>query len=135
MQLDRKIQLIGIFLLSGFVCIASTYRTVIVKRLSHTDATWADVDPAIWAVVENAVGIVSASLPTMRPVYVWLTRGHYCNAIDTRYCDTCSKKTRKESGNGSASEDKAQWRPTGSCSSESAIVEKGGSNVSTVEMC
>lgn len=65
MEQNRKIQVVGIFLLSGFVCIASTYRTIIVKRLSHQDATWADVDPIIWAIVENAIGIVSASLPTM----------------------------------------------------------------------
>ena len=33
------------------------------------------MDPIIWAVVENAIGIVSASLPTLRPIYSLLVRG------------------------------------------------------------
>lgn len=138
MQLNRKIQLVGIFLLSGFVCIASIYRTIIVKRLSHEDATWADVDPAIWAVVENAVGIISASLPTMRPIYSLIVCGHYCNSVDARYCEKCSAKSPKQSGgsNTIGSDDtKSPRRFKGSYSSDPHSVEKGETTAMAVEMC
>lgn len=38
------------------VCVASIYRAVKVGLLSHRDASWADVDPCVWAVAENGVG-------------------------------------------------------------------------------
>lgn len=34
-----------------------------------------DVDPAIWAMVEMSMGIVSGCLPTLRPVVHWITHG------------------------------------------------------------
>lgn len=37
----------------------------------------ADVDPGIWAMVENCIGIVSACLPTLRPIYNLVARGSY----------------------------------------------------------
>jgi len=138
MQLNRKIQLVGIFLLSGFVCIASTYRTIIVKRLSHEDATWADVDPAIWAIVENAVGILSASLPTMRPIYVSIVRGHYCNLNDARTCQKCSTKLSKRSGSSNilgSDDGKTPTRFKESFSTDGQSEEKGGSAATIVETC
>ncbi len=134
MPLNRKIQLVAIFLLSGFVCIASTYRTVVVKRLSHQDASWADVDPAIWAVVENAIGIVSASLPTMRPLYVFLVRGHYCSVVEAHHCQRCTARNSKESGSTSAESSESRGRANDSYSSGTRIVEKGDAKVATAEI-
>lgn len=37
-----------------------------------------DVDPAIWAMVEMSIGIVSACLPTLRPIVHWITHGGTC---------------------------------------------------------
>lgn len=34
-----------------------------------------DVDPGIWAVVEIGIGIVSACLPTLRPIVHWINHG------------------------------------------------------------
>ncbi|KAL6714621.1 hypothetical protein ACLMJK_008046 [Lecanora helva] len=143
MRMNRKIQLVGIFLLSGFVCIASTYRTIVVKRLSHKDASWADVDPAIWAIVENAIGIVSASLPTMRPIYSFLVRGHHCSTTD-KQCSRCSASKSKSSksnptdgsGSGTYNYEPKQMGRDRNQSYPSVVesVDKGG-KVTTFEMC
>lgn len=55
----------------------------------------ADVDPIIWAIVENCIGVVSASLPTMRPIYGLLVRGHYCGS--ERTCDRCHSSKNSNS--------------------------------------
>ena len=35
----------------------------------------ADSDPAIWAFVEMSIGLVSACLPTLRPIVHWIGHG------------------------------------------------------------
>ncbi len=88
------------------VCIGSTYRVPTLKGyliltqavsqdLSSTlgaDVDFimigADVDPAIWAIVEVCIGIVSANLPTMRPTYNLVVRCHYCTSYETQ-CSRC----------------------------------------------
>lgn len=66
---EKKVQLTGIFLLGGFVCFASLYRTTQVKNVSLEDAPWSDVDGAIWSIVELCVGIFSACLPLFLPIF------------------------------------------------------------------
>lgn len=53
------------------VCIVSIYRVTIIGNLSLEDAPWADVDPCVWSAVEVCVGIVSACLPTLRPLWTF----------------------------------------------------------------
>ena len=50
----------------------------------------ADVNVAIWAMVEISIGIVSASLPTMRPIYNLIVRGHHCTSYDY-HCALCER--------------------------------------------
>lgn len=82
------------------------------KLLSHKDASYTNVDPCIWSIVENGIGklsarshplplltcmyaeirdphegIVSTCLPTLRPLYAVVVRGHYCKANE--YCTRC----------------------------------------------
>ena len=45
----------------------------------------ADVDPGIWAMVENWIGIVSACLPTLGPVYNLVTKGLCLNLVLALY--------------------------------------------------
>lgn len=96
------------------------------KDLSHLDASWTNVDPCIWSIVENGVGksayksilptyptlatrtssrilismnregIISTCLPTLRPLYSIAVRGHYCRSNE--YCARCSGASRKSSG-------------------------------------
>lgn len=125
MQWRRKVQLIGIFMLGGLwvfpsslasaksltwtqsVIFASIWRAATMKLLSHKDASYTNVDPCIWSIVENGIGklpspllagvyaeihdppegIVSTCLPTLRPLYAVVIRGHYCKANE--YCTRC----------------------------------------------
>lgn len=34
-----------------------------------------DSDPSIWACVEMSIGVVSACLPTLRPIMHWISHG------------------------------------------------------------
>ena len=52
------------------VCIASIIRAVYVGQISLTDPSWSDALRAMWTVVELSLGVVSACLPTLRPLVV-----------------------------------------------------------------
>ena len=91
------------------VCIGSIVRVSTVHKLTFIDATWNDVDSAIWAMVENCIGVVSggfssrlhvkviksdaidaACLPTLRPLFNVISRGHHCSS-GQGYCSRCSR--------------------------------------------
>ncbi|MCJ1429126.1 hypothetical protein MMC29_007039 [Sticta canariensis] len=74
-SIERRLQVMSMILLGGFVCIVSAYRVPKIGSLSLSDAAWSDVDAAVWGVVEVCVGIVSACLPTMRPLFNWVFHG------------------------------------------------------------
>ncbi|KAL8788355.1 MAG: hypothetical protein Q9213_001752 [Squamulea squamosa] len=70
LHLDRskKIGVCGLFLLGGFVCIASIVRFYYLEGIDTTpDPTWDTVNPSIWTTVEPCIGVVSACLPIMAP--------------------------------------------------------------------
>lgn len=73
--LAHKIQLAGMFSLGGFVCITSIVRVIAVSSISLTDGSWVNTYPAIWAFVETSIAVVSACLPTMRPIYKYALHG------------------------------------------------------------
>ncbi|KAL8658935.1 MAG: hypothetical protein Q9202_007352 [Teloschistes flavicans] len=87
MPFTRKLQLAGVFLLGAFVCIGSIYRAKIVHRISARDATWSDIDPALWASIEICIGIVSACLPTLRPVLNVLLHRNPRSEAERRFSD------------------------------------------------
>ncbi|CRG87514.1 hypothetical protein PISL3812_04532 [Talaromyces islandicus] len=71
----HKQAIISMFFLGGFVCIASIMRLVSVMRQStDADVSWNWVNQAIWATVEADLAIVSACLPTLRPVWLAVRR-------------------------------------------------------------
>ncbi|KAJ6015163.1 hypothetical protein N7540_009754 [Penicillium herquei] len=72
---NQKKAIISIFLLGGFVCIASIMRLVaVLNQSTDADVSWNWVNQAIWATVEADLAIVSACLPTLRPVWVAVRR-------------------------------------------------------------
>lgn len=93
MSKRQKCNLIGIFLLGGLfvstpssgrrllivfsVCLASIIRVPYVSHMSLVDASWSDVYGSIWTVVELNLGIVSACLPTLRPLFLHVFHGGY----------------------------------------------------------
>ncbi|KAL8967611.1 MAG: hypothetical protein Q9183_002828 [Haloplaca sp. 2 TL-2023] len=67
METRKKIGVIGIFLLGGFVCLATIMRTVYVDQIDTADPTWG-TESAIWATVEVAMAIVCGCLPVLAPL-------------------------------------------------------------------
>ncbi|KAI9045241.1 uncharacterized protein KD926_009655 [Aspergillus affinis] len=68
MKSARKVQVLGIFLLGGVVCVFGIIRAVAMTELSLFDPTWTAVGAAMWSFVEISVGIVAACLPMLGPL-------------------------------------------------------------------
>ncbi|RFU34878.1 hypothetical protein B7463_g1456, partial [Scytalidium lignicola] len=78
LQIDkrRKLALIGIFLLGGFVCLASVLRFIALLSINVKDITFTQVDPGIWTYLELGIGITSGNLPLLRPLFGNLMKGN-----------------------------------------------------------
>ena len=74
---EQKLILTGIFAVAGFVCIVSIIRLVVLSRLNIEDVTWNYVNSAIWTATEPAMGVVSACLPSLRPLWSLVWKGSY----------------------------------------------------------
>ncbi|OJD32276.1 uncharacterized protein BKCO1_3900088 [Diplodia corticola] len=64
----QRASLVFMFLLGGFVLFASIYRFTTIMQFQTTDTTWTLATACTWCVVEVASGIISACLPTLRPL-------------------------------------------------------------------
>ncbi|KAI1099134.1 hypothetical protein F4804DRAFT_349604 [Jackrogersella minutella] len=68
---SQKRAIVSMFLLGGFVCVASIMRLIaVVTEGTDADVTWNLINQGIWAVVEADFAIISACFPTLRPVWV-----------------------------------------------------------------
>ncbi|KAL8756077.1 MAG: hypothetical protein Q9184_004616 [Pyrenodesmia sp. 2 TL-2023] len=65
---SQKFAVTGIFLLGGFVCIASIIRAPYLTSVVTVDPQWTAVNASIWSIIEPGVGIICASLPSMGPI-------------------------------------------------------------------
>ncbi|KAA8647714.1 uncharacterized protein ATNIH1004_006411 [Aspergillus tanneri] len=68
---SQKISLSFIFLLGSFVVICSCVRLSEQFKVDDPDFTWAMNGTVIWTSLEVSFGIISACLPTMRPLLKW----------------------------------------------------------------
>lgn len=82
--LSQRIAVIGIFLLGGIVCVASIYRLTTVPMLDPTNLAFTVRGAAVFGHVETAVAIMSACLPTLRPLF---SRFLYAVGINNTYID------------------------------------------------
>ncbi|KAI9673327.1 MAG: hypothetical protein M1829_004093 [Trizodia sp. TS-e1964] len=65
----QKAAVAGIFLLGGFVCIASIVRLwVLANTAVILDTPWGIVDFMLWSIIEPSIGIVCACIPVMGPL-------------------------------------------------------------------
>jgi len=72
MNLDRNKKWIvsGVFLLGGLACVSSALRIVFIYGVHHHSYQYALEGPScIWSTVEALLSIVSACLPTLRPLF------------------------------------------------------------------
>ncbi|KAJ5888952.1 hypothetical protein N7495_008993 [Penicillium taxi] len=68
-RITQKISISMVLLLGVFVCIASIVRIHYLTFLKdETDITWTISQVYVWSTVEPCVGIICASLPTLKPV-------------------------------------------------------------------
>ncbi|KAK8081124.1 hypothetical protein PG997_008942 [Apiospora hydei] len=67
-NLTQKLSLLFMFLLGSFVLFASIYRFTTIMQWQVADTTWTLAEACTWCVVESACGVISACLPTLRPV-------------------------------------------------------------------
>ncbi|WKT54436.1 hypothetical protein QSH57_005020 [Fusarium oxysporum f. sp. vasinfectum] len=66
----QKIMLFAIFSLGFFTCVISIYRIRTLKTAASTkDPNWHNVDAAIWSFLEVTIAIITACLPTLRPLF------------------------------------------------------------------
>ncbi|OLN87826.1 hypothetical protein CCHL11_00535 [Colletotrichum chlorophyti] len=68
--LAQRLSLCFMFLLGGFVLFASIYRFTTIMQFEIADTTWTLATACTWCVVECACGVISACLPTLRPLMV-----------------------------------------------------------------
>ncbi|KAL9585101.1 MAG: hypothetical protein Q9212_001727 [Teloschistes hypoglaucus] len=69
MQFRRKVVLTFIFVLGSFAVLGSILRIPFLVEFNVNDASYSVVNAGIWLNVEIAIGILSASLPLMRPLF------------------------------------------------------------------
>lgn len=99
----QRASLIFMFLLGAFVLFASIYRFTTIMQFDMADTTGTLATACTWCVVEVATGIISACLPTMRPLML---------LVSSQF-----SSTRNRSGQGSA---------TGGRSQKTELVTIGG---------
>ncbi|KAI4868212.1 hypothetical protein F4820DRAFT_411185 [Hypoxylon rubiginosum] len=71
----RKAMIVGIFLLGGLVSIVGIIRIHFLTQIYYvldngpqTDTTWVYTPVYYWTIIETNVGVLSACLPTLRPI-------------------------------------------------------------------
>jgi hypothetical protein len=72
LSMGKKWSVSGVFLLGGLTCIAGGMRIVFIYGIHYHDYQYALEGPAcIWMTVEGLLSIISACLPTLRPLILW----------------------------------------------------------------
>ncbi|ETS79168.1 hypothetical protein PFICI_09021 [Pestalotiopsis fici W106-1] len=71
MSTRKKISICGLMLLGSFVCCASCVRIYYLHEFATaTDMTSLMGPASVWSAIEPSIGILSACLPNMRPLYI-----------------------------------------------------------------
>ncbi|MCJ1408579.1 hypothetical protein MMC19_002654, partial [Ptychographa xylographoides] len=85
---SQKLAISTIFLLGGFVCVASVIRYTYLKQVIPVDVTYTNQPAGIWSLVEVGIGLVCACLPVMRPLLQ-----HFVPRWASSLADSLDKKT------------------------------------------
>ncbi|KAJ5458859.1 hypothetical protein N7530_010803 [Penicillium desertorum] len=71
-SLTHRLSVIGIYLLGSFVIFTSIYRFTTLFEFHPAGIVWTLGKSCTWCVVESSAGIVSACIPTLRPLFVMI---------------------------------------------------------------
>ncbi|CAL8581168.1 hypothetical protein XPA_006871 [Xanthoria parietina] len=69
MAVPKRMAVVGLFVLGSFVCIAGIIRLPFLAELQVSDATYTSINVGVWVIVECNIGILSACLPILRPLF------------------------------------------------------------------
>ncbi|KAL8923260.1 MAG: hypothetical protein Q9172_003202 [Xanthocarpia lactea] len=69
MAIPKRMAVVGLFVLGSFVCVAGIIRIPYLSELRLSDATYTSVGIGVWVNVECNIGILSACLPILRPLF------------------------------------------------------------------
>jgi len=70
LTMQKRIALVLMFSVGSFACVTSMVRLKYIVTFANTlDATWDNVDPVNWSIIEVACAIICGSLPTLRPLF------------------------------------------------------------------
>lgn len=72
---QQKWILTFIFTTGLVVCAVSIVRLCQLEKFNQADITWSFVRPALWTAAEPSIGVVSACLPSLRPLFTKLLWG------------------------------------------------------------
>lgn len=71
----QKLLLTFIFIMGMTVCAVSIVRLVVISQFHGTDITYAYVSGSIWTAAEPSIAVVSACIPSLRPLFVRVVWG------------------------------------------------------------
>ncbi|KAJ5951566.1 uncharacterized protein N7479_009979 [Penicillium vulpinum] len=72
-SLTHRLSVIGIFLLGSFVIFTSIYRFTTLFEFNPEDIAWTLGNACTWCIVESSTGIISACMPTLRPLFLMVS--------------------------------------------------------------
>ncbi|KAL8904744.1 MAG: hypothetical protein Q9207_003075 [Kuettlingeria erythrocarpa] len=111
MPLRRKLSICAIFLLGGFVVAAGIVRFAYLLQAtknisSNLDYTYSRAPAIYWTAVEGCIGVVSACLPTLRPIFNKRTTESLIQSIRDRIAPgSLRKRSQNTLSSGSPSRD------------------------------
>ncbi|KAL8724087.1 MAG: hypothetical protein Q9166_008138 [cf. Caloplaca sp. 2 TL-2023] len=69
MAIPKRMAVVGLFVLGSFVCVAGIVRLPLLSEFKLSDATYTSISVGVWVNVECNIGILSACLPILRPLF------------------------------------------------------------------
>ncbi|KAJ5335593.1 hypothetical protein N7452_007996 [Penicillium brevicompactum] len=89
-NLVHRLSVIGMFLLGSFVIFTSIYRFTTLFQFDPKDVPWTLGNACTWCTVETSSGIISACMPTLRPIFKIVSSkfGSSAETRDTRGADS-----------------------------------------------
>ncbi|KAJ5665391.1 uncharacterized protein N7477_007839 [Penicillium maclennaniae] len=125
--LVHRLSVIAVFLLGSFVIFTSAYRFSTLFKFEPTDVSWTLAEACTWCLIETSSGIISACMPTLRPLFVMLSSkfGSRYGTSKTRTTDGKTSALRSFGTDGTAlrsfTRDGAALRPGDESSSKSHV--------------
>ncbi|KAJ6038829.1 hypothetical protein N7499_003728 [Penicillium canescens] len=78
----HRLSVIAVFLLGSFVVFTSAYRFSTLFEFQPIDTPWTLAKACTWCLIECSSGIISACMPTLRPLFVMLS-SKFASSIST----------------------------------------------------